>query len=396
MRAWHHASLALERHFEPNSENHRGVYDRRFPTIMFTARSISALLAFTAFVYSLSFSTLYTTTDSLAGPYGSTVRARAALAKKLSIQLDGTFVNASDGTQVVFQRAVGVPMGTILFFHGCSHSATDFFPAGPKCSKCIGLPEELHLIRLSLGNNFSVIAVSSTDRTHKCWRTNASSPSGNDYDRVATALKVATEHGVYNARHPLYAVGASSGGRFATSLHPRFPIVAANAIVSASVASVRPPPHPPLAFTHMHERDQRTAQNVDQDVEILQSHGTPVTTFTVAPRPVSVDFLRTAFPSWDNELVVAVQTALKEAGFLEATGHLIVDPRATQWRSAVRHLARRMNDSLIRDRSPLSEELNRAWGTHEMTADYFSNVLDFFSEHIEPLPALRLKSPSGT
>lgn len=380
VRAWHQANIALERHFEPQTENSRGVYDRRFPTMMFTARSISAILAFSVFIYSLSLATYSTRPLLLKGMNQPSTRAGSIPPDNPQIELNGILVNSSDGTTMVFQRTPNMSVGTIIFLHGCKHSATDFFPKGEGCIACIGLPEETRLVRHALGRNFSVLAVSSTDRAQKCWRTNASAPEGDDYERVATALKTAETNNAYDRNRPIFAVGVSSGGLFATSLHPRFSLAAVNSIVSASAISVRPPPHPPHVFTHMHVRDIRTAQRINHNVEFLRENDIPVKIYPVSPQPITADYLRAAFPSWDDDLIDEVRLALKEGEFIEATGHLSFDPRASQWRTAVHRLASRMNDSLVADQSPLSEELNRAWGAHEITSDHFSEVLDFFIE----------------
>lgn len=369
-RTWQQAASVLERFFESNQSNHRGVHDRRSPIIMFAARSISALLAFTALLYGLSLTTHPKTSSTSTSSFVSS--------HLLSIAVNGTLVKAADGTEIVLQRASN-PKGAILFFHGCSHSATDFFTSNPNCPQCIGLPEELHLVRLALYRNLSPIALSSTNRARKCWRSNANAV-GDDYDRVASALEVATAYGAYIPSSPLFAVGASSGGHFATSIRPpRFKVSATHSIVAASGASRTS--NLPHAFTHMAQRDDRTATNVRNDIKALQERGVPVIEFSLTPLRVTLDFLQRAFPSWDGQLVTDVRQALVNGGFIDRAGNLYNDPRRSDWRKAVRGLATKMGDSLVPDQSQLSEELNRAWGAHEMTADHFDEILDFFMKH---------------
>lgn len=57
------------------------------------------------------------------------------------------------------------PAGILLLAHGCSHSATDFFSS---CSKCLGLPEEMRIVKAALARNYVALALSSSDRYSKC------------------------------------------------------------------------------------------------------------------------------------------------------------------------------------------------------------------------------------
>ena len=57
--------------------------------------------------------------------------------------------------------------------------------------------------------------------------------------------------------------------------------------------------------------------------------------------------------------------------------HLTANPRTGTWRSVLAHLKEHLNDSFVADKSALSEELNRAWGGHEITSDYFPDALSY-------------------
>lgn len=375
MRCWHITSIALERQFQPYSDQPRGVYDRRVNMVsMFTARVLSAVTALTAIIYFLSFS--YSTTASLSSSLDPSLSQRETLAN--TIRLNGTFHQAPDGTKLIFQRPLDSdPKGTVLFFHGCRHSALDFFPKSDGCPDCVGLPEELHIVRLTIKHGFSVIAVSST--TENCWQTNDTAATGTDYTRVETALEISTNERVHISTTPLFAVGISSGGRFATSLTPRFPIAAVNSIISRSVILVRPNHNPPPhVFTHMHVRDDRTAGLIRSDMEEFKQRAIQAREFLVSPQAVTADFLKMAIPGLTEDVSKEIVAALTEKGFLNAEGHVAANPRTSDWRSALETLKERMSDSLVADASPLSEELNRAYAGHEITSDFFNDVLNFF------------------
>jgi hypothetical protein len=55
-------------------------------------------------------------------------------------------------SQIVWQLpAEGTSsLGIVAFFHGCGHRATDFWPQHIDCERCVGLPEEMHLVQAAL------------------------------------------------------------------------------------------------------------------------------------------------------------------------------------------------------------------------------------------------------
>ena len=56
--------------------------------------------------------------------------------------------------------------GLLILLHGCSHSATDFWPAGEHCEDCIGLPVEKTIVAKTLSEGLAVVAMSSSNREH--------------------------------------------------------------------------------------------------------------------------------------------------------------------------------------------------------------------------------------
>lgn len=298
-----------------------------------------------------------------------------------SVQLVGTHVVLEDGTELVYQRAGGErAAGSVLFFHGCHHSSTDYWGPGKGCLECIGLPEEVRMVELTLGRNLNAVAISSTNRRSKCWGTRLNG-EGEDYDRVDSCMKYLKEHKIHLENTSLFAVGASSGGSFATSLHTKFDIQGVNAIVAGSVAARvtsegrKIPRH---ALTHMAGRDGRTAGAVAESVRWLREHGVAVLERQVHPHALSAEWLAESVKGWDTSVTREVMEGLKAHKLIDEGGELTCDPRMCDWRPAVAHLGTRLNDSFVADRSPLSEQLNRAWAAHESSADFFEDVLDFF------------------
>jgi len=57
--------------------------------------------------------------------------------------------------------------GVVLLAHGCSHRATDFWPFSTACQRCIGLPEEVYIVKVALSMGLAPVAVSSHFK--RCW-----------------------------------------------------------------------------------------------------------------------------------------------------------------------------------------------------------------------------------
>lgn len=127
-----------------------------------------------------------------------------------------------EGLDTLWQLPPGANRSGVLFFaHGCSHSATDFWPSrlqgGWECPECLGLPEELIIRRIALARGYAFVAISSLDRDDRCWGTTMNVKASQDGQHVPKVLAtVVKEEGLEGL--PLYAAGASSGGAFALML----------------------------------------------------------------------------------------------------------------------------------------------------------------------------------
>ena len=80
--------------------------------------------------------------------------------------------------------------GIVLLLHACSHSALKFFTSSPNCKSCIGLSEELRIVRLVIQYGYTPIAVSSINRVNGCW-------SNKDIPRIQAVLNYWSEQYQY-------------------------------------------------------------------------------------------------------------------------------------------------------------------------------------------------------
>ena len=129
------------------------------------------------------------------------------------IVLNGTYeVTPTNYIEVVYQLPPQLPVQGLLFLaHGCSHSATDWWPKSSTCESCIGLPIERKIVEEALRNGYLAVAQSSHNRKRKCWDS-ADSP------RAVAAL----QHLMAKFNLPrnifVHLLGASSGGGFVGKL----------------------------------------------------------------------------------------------------------------------------------------------------------------------------------
>ena len=263
------------------------------------------------------------------------------------------------------------PIGALFLFHGCSHGAADFCaPAAVGCAKCRALPAELDWVRQGLIRKMAVLAVSSRDRRSGCWH--------GDRD-VQAVLDVAAHVGV--GRLPFVSMGASSGGSFAmrfAAAHTNRSNAQCTGVISQVAAPLVPTAlaRSRIVWSVM-DRDKRTlraAQVAQRGAK--QKH---VSTMLVkhSPRRVTAEFL-SGF-SVPAKASAAVHAALKEHSLLDEEGYLRADPRHSQWRRVVAPVLAREDwrDSLLADKSAMSEALNIAYGMHELTDEHAAEMLDF-------------------
>ena len=119
----------------------------------------------------------------------------------------------------------------LLGLHGCGHGAADWALQSERCPDCIGLPEELAVVKRALAAGFAVVAIDSIDRATKCWHPQHDGPM------IAEVVEVLREDKARRwADLPVFAFGASSGGSMAAAL-PYFVELAAVAVQVLLIAS---------------------------------------------------------------------------------------------------------------------------------------------------------------
>lgn len=182
--------------------------------------------------------------------------------------------------------------------------ATDWWPRSPSCPQCIGLPVEREIVLEALRQDILPVALSSSNRAHKCW-------TGRDIP-VASRLiaHIYTRYLQSDYSIPLYLLGASSGGSFVGMLgqskttKPKVSAICVQIMALNNYSSL-----PPSLFVLM-ARDTATLRHVERNAAHLKD----CSVLRAEEKPITPTFFYDHGQALSKEDSAAVQTALKTAG----------------------------------------------------------------------------------
>jgi len=262
--------------------------------------------------------------------------------------------------------------GLVFLAHGCSHSGTDWWDKSEMCPKCIGLPEEKRIVARLVEKDYVPLAVSSKDRLgSRCWKEEDLTP-------VWKAIKIVRERlGLTQER--LFAFGASSGGTFVSQIgiNPTsgFAVVAPQLLIEPKPKKAHERSSS-IYFTYM--ASYGTQKMYQQAVEHYRKYGYNIKSRFLPPLPVTPTFFSDRIESISPETSKLMVAALREAELIDKSGKLLENPRGSPWRECLKKFAG--SDSLVADKSPISEVLNVAFAQHEMSSEFVDEMIDFFEE----------------
>ena len=276
--------------------------------------------------------------------------------------------------------------GLVFVAHACTHGAYDFWHNSSSCPHCVGLTEEVSIIKRIIASGYVAVAASSSDRVYKCWQ----GPGGKDIEVIPNVLyQIRKELNLLQS--PAFALGCSSGGPFVWLLALRGfvdGVIVQSFSIGASLLSAAAH-HPfPVTFNPM-PKDKHTYAQVLGNIAALQAIDFPSDLVQVSPcgeLEVTVGYLVSRLGDLLSESdVVSIREELLASGYVDATSNLLVkDPTvrggADDWRQV---LTRRLQPQLLQKldftqgRSPLAKTLNRAWAFHEYCADYIEETLEW-------------------
>lgn len=302
------------------------------------------------------------------------------------ITLAGNYRIINSDVEIVYQLPPAYPSvaGIVFLAHGCSHSATDWWPRNQQsCPSCIGLPVERSVVSAVLSHGYLAVAQSSYNRQRKCW-------DQVDVNRAVSTIQFLITNNSLASNTPIHLFGASSGGAFVGRLALRalvkgtIPVKITSAVVQIMPIHIEFPlptsQIPGLLFMHM-ARDEHSAKAIS--ALVVRANSRLVQEIVLHPLQVTTSFFHdhaNHLTLKDSEVVVA---ALSKAGYLNSESYIIEDPRQSDWRDVVRlaipHIVPSY-DSLVADSSGISELLNLAYSIHEISDFSLDRVLDFMKK----------------
>ncbi|CAA6665704.1 unnamed protein product [Spirodela intermedia] len=274
-----------------------------------------------------------------------------------SLQFQPTveFVN---GTDIIWQIP-NSPKAVLFLAHGCNGRAANFWDRSPSCQNCVGLPEERLIVLQALHQKYAVLTISSVGT---CWS------FGDEERRVRRIIQWwVGKHKI--EKLPILALGASSG--FSSIV-----LMIAEGLFDFMDI---PSDYPPTLFVHM-PKDRIRKLQIKRSMESLRNMGVPVDEIECKGFPLTPKFLSDRIPSLDETFSVKLFELFREKGFIDENNYMKSDGRGTQWKEAVKEIEPSADDHEWTDH--VQEELNLAFGYHEMTSLQMEDIIRWFESHL--------------
>lgn len=276
----------------------------------------------------------------------------------------------TNGTDVIWQIPDS-PKAVLFIAHGCNGRAANFWDSTPGCPNCVGLPEERRIVLQALDRKFAVLTVSSIG---KCW---------------SFGKEKETSRWIINwwiRKHKLEklsvtALGASSGGYFVSALAAEIPFSSIILMIAEGVfhsLDVRSD-YPPTLFVHM-PKDRDRMKLIQVYMGTLRQKGISVKEVRCMEFPLFPTFLSDRIRGLDERTSIKLFELFHEEGFVDENGYMKNDGRATRWKKALRE--RKFLLEKLEWLDHIQEELNLAFGYHEMTSLQSNAIFDWFESHL--------------
>ena len=276
-----------------------------------------------------------------------------------------------NGTDVIWQIPDS-PRAVLFLAHGCNGRAANFWDRSPKCSDCVGLPEERLIVLHSLARKFAVLTISSAGR---CWS------FGEESLIVTEIIQWWIEKNKFE-KLPLVALGASSGGNFVSVLATNLRFSSITLMIAEGMFGMIDitNDYPPTLFVHM-PKDRARKHRIAENMEILRNEGIDVAEVKSMEFPLSPYFFADRIPGIDKNISAELFGLLHEKGLINVKGYMRKDGRATNWKNVLSE-----NKIIFPDWHRfvhhIQEELNLAFAYHEMTSLQLEQIFNWFESHM--------------
>ncbi|MBI3738304.1 MAG: dienelactone hydrolase family protein [Chloroflexi bacterium] len=257
------------------------------------------------------------------------------------------------------------PKGVIFFFHGSGGDAREWTNLGM---------ERGHFFDEAIAEGYAILAVNSADTINKQWNVDLPPNPNPDVDAVRTILAEFVTSGQITTDTPLFAVGFSQGGQFASLVAyvlgmDAVAIWCGDGLEAITKASTVPTiwclaEHDPII-------DNEQAQVY---YEYLVSRGIDANFYIHPPSPLyplyftHIQGIEATESQW-------LFTQLKTKGYLDTNDYLTENPRLSLWD---KHIGLNLPEEI---RDDLRDHLFVAYSEHAFYSDCDHRVLDFFEAH---------------
>ncbi|VFQ84137.1 unnamed protein product [Cuscuta campestris] len=287
-----------------------------------------------------------------------------------SVNLDPT-VEIKNGTDLIWQIPEN-PKAVLFLAHGCNGKALNFWDKNPNCPNCVGLPEERLIVMNALSRKFAVLAISSARR---CWS------FGEERRKVKYIINWwVSKQNLEDL--PLVALGASSGGYFVSLLATDIQFSSIVLMIAEGLFDRinTKNGYPPTLFVHM-PRDGARKLSIERFIILLKGNGVDVGEIECWEFPLSPEFLAGRVPGLNQTVSVKLFELFQEKGFVDKRGYMRKDGRSIQWDDlAVKEMKSLLPDmTLVKH---IQEEMNLAYGYHEMTSLQSEEIFNWFESHL--------------
>lgn len=285
--------------------------------------------------------------------------------------LSSPTVESIDGARAIWELPAAPARAVLFVAHGCRCRPENFWPPSQSCPGCVGLPEDVAITARALRRRFAVLAVASNE---ECWSLEQ------EVGATKRAIQSWTAKNGLGER-PVFALGASSGGYFVSRLATEMNLAAVVIMISEGAfgPAGAPAGYPPAMFLHM-PKDHRRAASVERNMKMLRGNGVEVKEVRSVELPLTPTLLSDRIPGLDHGLSERILKMFSEEGFVDDRGYMRKDGRATPWKDAV--VKRGFWEEVSRWAEHIQEELNLAYGYHEMTSLQADEMFDWIEEHL--------------
>lgn len=252
--------------------------------------------------------------------------------------------------------------GLILFFHGSGGDAREWSELGA---------ERRHFFDDAIAEGYAILAINSADRVNKQWDLTIPPASNPDLEALDAILTAFQANGQLPVDVPIYGVGISQGGRFATLAALDLDMKASALWVGAGHTEVMEVTTVPTIWCLADHDPIIDREEVSAQYQNLLDRGTDARLYVNSPTPVHPLYF-VGIAGINKTASGQLFSELLSQGYLDQEYFLIDNPRLSRWE---KHVGLEYSEAIRLD---IQDRLFVAYAEHAFYSDCDHRVLDFF------------------